>query len=503
MLLFLPHIVLGAALVFLAASNLFQRGFRSSWLLAVSASALAFMSLLFLRLRLPLSLSFSAWWAGEGLVSSITFLLDEISWQIAFIAAGLVLALFMMEVEGAMSAPWLNWAVNLALATASLFALLSGDLLTFAFFWTLVDLVASFAVFRFTPKPEERRAALSVLPANISASFLLLIAWVVMSSSNHFGSFLMLVSAALRLGVFSSQRVSGFDSIQLRYLRTLPMASVLALLSRPITLDGIWLIGLLVALLLLAVFIVLQSNQREVPGGGNPTLERGFAALALMAAAIGQPTIALAFGLITLVVGSLLVLAKSSGRWRGPLVVAFLLSLSALPYTVISPDSNFSLISLVFLPIHAALISGWSRSALGEMPDMPVGEPWMRVIRALGLVLIPVILALLPLGIAPKSLTPTEAIWWPAIAVIAMAAIFFVASRGDSRQDRISRSLITAVEPVASLRWLHTSIDWMLTALGWVLRMTNRVLEGQAGVLWALLLITLLLSVASQYAFGG
>lgn len=71
MLLFIPQIILSSALVILIAGNLFQRNFRSSWLLTMSSAGLALASLVFLRFRLPLSLSFSAWWAGEGLVLSL------------------------------------------------------------------------------------------------------------------------------------------------------------------------------------------------------------------------------------------------------------------------------------------------------------------------------------------------------------------------------------------------------------------------------------------------
>jgi hypothetical protein len=54
-----------------------------------------------------------------------------------------------------------------------------------------------------------------------------------------------------------------------------------------------------------------------------------------------------------------------------------------------------------------------------------------------------------------------------------------------------------------STGWLKAIGLVILNTLDWILRMMNRVLEGQAGILWALLLIALLLSVASQFALGG
>lgn len=503
MSLFLPQIILGTAFLILLGGNLFQRDFRSSWLLAVSGAGLSFASLFFLRFRLPLSSGFSAWWAGEGLVSSISFLLDGVSWQIALVSAGLVLSFFLTEVRHAMSAPWLNWAVNLALGISSLLAVFSADLLTLAFFWILIDLVTTLAWLRFVTRPEERWVALNFLLANIAASFLLLSAWILLGFSSQFGNLLTIVSTILRLGVISSSPASRLDSNQTSYLRLLPMASVLVLLSRPLALEGVTLIAMLAFLLPLAFFNALRVNQPADVGQGVQFVERGFATLTVMAAAVGQPTIALSLGLVTLVVGSLLSLAKSVRSWRWPIILVTVFFLCGLPFATIEATSRTALILLVFLPVYAALVSGWARSALGEAPEVPVNEPWMGVIRTLGLLIIPSIFGLLAIGLAPAPSNPIQTVWWPGIALIALTALIFFAGRRASRLLHVSQSLIASIESVVFSRWLPTAFEWILGALGWVLRMMNRVLEGQAGVLWALLLIALLLSLASQFALGG
>jgi hypothetical protein len=501
MLLFLPQIILGATLLILLASNLSQRGFRSSWLFTVTGAGLAFASLIFLRLRLPLAQSFSAWWAGEGLVSSISFLLDNASWQIAFVVCGLVLVFFLSEVQRAISAPWLNWAVNLALGVVSLLAVFSGDLLTLAFFWILVDVFTGLALYRFVDKADGRRIALGFLPANVAASFILLAAWILVGYSAQLSNLLAIIAASLRLGIFSVSQANSLDSNQASYLRLLPGASVLVLLARPLALEGFPQSVLLLLLLLPALFVAVnlqQSDERQ----SLPLFERGMAALAVAAAAIGQPAIALAFGLVLLTGGSLLSLAREARRWRWPVVAVSAVLFSASPFLATDPDSNIPIVFFGFLITYAALIAGWIWFALPAAAQPAATEPWMRVVSILGLLLIPLLFVLLSLGLAPGPSDPTEIVWVPAIALIVLAGIIFLIAQRSLRFSFIPPSLASFASSVASIRWLQAAFDWILDALRWVLRIMSRLLEGQAGVLWAMLLIVLLLSLASQLALG-
>lgn len=502
MLLFAPHIILSAVLVILLASNLFQRGFRSSWLLAMSGAGLAFAGLFFLRLRLPLSLDFSAWWAGEGLIASINFVLDGVSWQIALIAGGLVLAFFLAEVQRAMSAPWVNWALNLALAIACLFAVLAGDLLTLAFFWIVVDLIAALNIYRAVDKAQERRAALGFLPANITAGFLLLAAWVSAGYSGSGSNLLALTGVALRLGVFSSRPASAETPDQLSTLRLLPASAALVLLARPLELQGLSQTAALVFLLLPALLIAFRLNQRDESAHAD-FLARGFASIAIAAAAVGQPGVALAFGLLVLVAGSLLSLARFAGRWRFPVIAASVVLFSVFPFLSISTDSDPVWFSLAYIVIAAAMIAGWMRAAFAQGPASLAGEPWMRVLQGIGLVLVPLSFVLLAGGLAPDPAFPAEPAWALAIVMLVLAAALHFASRRLAARFVVPQRLAVLLETVISMRWLQTLFDWALGALGWVLRMMSRVLEGQAGVLWALLLIVLLISLASQFALGG
>jgi hypothetical protein len=501
MLQFLPIAILGATLLGLLASNLFQRGFRSSWALTTSGSALAFAGLIFLRLRLPQTTSFSAWWAGEGLVSSISFSLDEISWQIALVVGGLILALYLSEVDRAMSAPWLDWVVNLALGVACLFAVFSGDLLTLSFIWILVDAFTMIAIIRLVDKADERKDALAFLPTNITASFLLMAAWIFSGYAGQLSSLVAIVAASLRLGIFASTRATNMNEPLASYLRLLPIASVFVLLSRSFSLEGFPQTVVLILLLLPALLIAYQLNQQsaKLPG---PSFERGFGILAIASAVIGQPIVALGFGLIALVSNNLFALARFASRWRWLGVAASVVLFSFLPFLSVSGNKESPVLFFVFLVIEAALLSGWARNALNEDFKSFTGEPWMRVIGALGLLVVPMIYVALAIGLAPSPSLEPEVGWLHATIVIVLSLGFFFAGRRAVSSFMVPTRLAGLVESVVSMRWIELTFESVFAALRWILRLISRVLEGQAGVLWALLLIVLLISLASQFALG-
>jgi hypothetical protein len=507
MLLFLPHLILGATLLILITSNTFQRGFRSGWLLTALGTGLALASLIFLRFRLPITLDSSAWWAGEGLVSSISFSLDAVSWQLALIVCSLALSFFLLQVHKAVNEPWLNWALSLALAASSLLALVANDLLTFAFLWTLVDAINAICFLVLVKNQTERSDGLNFLLPNVVATFLLLAASVLVGYGGNAATLLILIAAALRLELFTPLlRETQLDqqSVGENVLRLLPKASVFVLIARLTAISGpIFFVALILIFLFALINIShwLQKNNHS----GIEYFERGVAALALLASTLGQPGAVLAFGLLTLIGGSVLYLAQNASRFRWLVIAPTVLILVGLPFKQIIPlsETGSGLRAIFFLPLQALLVAGWMRKVPLSSQEEPSGEPWMRSIRWLGLFVIPVIFLVFIL-VSPRSLTEeTEFIWWPAVGVLILTLLFTFFLQRSQPKFNLPVNWSNFFKAVFSMVWLKTIASAILSSLDWILRMTNHILEGQAGILWALLLIALLLSVASQFVLGG
>ena len=234
MLLFLPVVLLVLTLGALGANM--QRGFRSSWLLALAGASLAWVSLLFLRFQLPLTVNLPFWWAGEGLEYPLIFVMDNLSWSLAFTACSLLVAALLGQVREAVMASWVTWAPGLTITSAGLLAALSGDLLTFLFTWTLLDLLVIALQISGLRRAEERQRVLQQVSVLFIGTFVLFAAWIFSFYGQELAAILSFVSVSLRLGLWTP-RPTGSSPAALRkdlasVILLVPLAASLALLVR-------------------------------------------------------------------------------------------------------------------------------------------------------------------------------------------------------------------------------------------------------------------------------
>jgi hypothetical protein len=507
-LLFIPVILLVFTLLALAGSNL-QRGFRSNWLLALGGSALALLSFLVLRFQLPLQAELAAWSVDDSLANSATFVLDDRSWPLALIVAALLIAALLGQVRDAMSARWLSWAPVLVAAAASLLAALSGDLLTFAFTLVLLDILVFVQLSIQLPSAAERQAALNLVPLSLLSFIILLGAWTLSFYGAQLVGILVFLAVSARLGLWTPRLVLE-TQLSLRrdlglMLRLAPLAPAIALAAHSEAITSSLPHSLALGLLFVptAFFAVRWfSAEKE-----DVSFELGFAALVLAASASGAPYAALAFGLAALAGRAMMELAQRTDRWR-PLAAAIGVALLAgLAFTAAQAASTFyadpaSPLVYAFLPMHALLLAGWARRALRPQSLPLPPEPWMRSIEWVGLSIVPVVYVVLGLGGLPFFASqPLSVSWWPPAAVLGLAAVAFFAfrTRRLDMQPRVARVL----DAFFSLDWLQMVITRVVQAISWVFYFGGRLLEGNAGVLWAILLVVLMLSLIAQFAFTG
>lgn len=504
MLLLLPLLALIAGLFALMFSNL-RRPLRSSWLVAVGIAAIALLTLIFLRFQLPISISFAGWWVGEGLEFSSVLVLDPASWILAFTVTTLLLSSLLNEVSQAMTAKWALWAKGLALTTVTLFAIFSGDLLAFAFSLTLLDIVVFVLIVSESGIWPRGQEAVVRLITNLVGNMLLLGAWALPDFERDAIAALILVAAALRLGLLLRPMFNAAKTEMSDLFRLAPLAPALALLTRAQTMSGPVLIATHLFLLLPVVYSALKHlSSKEDEAGTYWTL--GFGALALAAAAQGSAFSVLAFGLILLFGDALLHAVQTfvSKRitWIAAIVGALLFA--GLPLTASFPAADFytgpaSFLAYAFLPVQALLLFGWARRASVLIVSERAPESWMRTVQLISKISLPVVFIFFGLGTAP-SFPPddlTLAWWWGAIVVTLVALFGFLAPR-----VRMRAPMVAAIESALSLRWLGSVGRRGSAGLTAALTFVSFILEGPAGVLWALLLIALLLSVVAQAGLG-
>lgn len=509
MLLFLPVILLVLTLGALGASNL-QRGFRSSWLLALAGASLAWVSLLFLRFQLPLTVSFPFWWAGEGLEYSVTFVLDSLSWPLAFAASSLLVATLLGQVREAVMTSWVTWAPGLAITGAALLAVLSGDFLTFLFTWTLLDALVTALQLSGLRRAEERLDVLQKVPILFLGTFILLAAWMFSFYGEELAAILIFVSASLRLGLWTP-RLNWRSPAAVRkdiasLILLVPLAATLALLVRSSAIaeparTTFMLLALLPAAYAAGLWL-LKADEDQ-----THLWVLGQASLAAAAALGGQGLAALAFSLLLLLGQGLLPIVQQVPRFRFLISSAAFVLLCGLPLTAgywgTGIYANWaSPLIFAFLPIQAGLLAGWLRRAL-QTPEEPLPpEPWMRTIQWLGYATLPLVFIFFGTGLLPSFATEDPSLsWWPAAATFAGAALLYFLFARSNRQLHPRAQFV--FDWIFSMRWLQVLVNSLTKALSWSLGFLSSLLEGNAGVLWALLFMALLLSLAGQYGLGS
>jgi len=505
MLLFLPVAILLVTLLALSLSNL-QRGFRSNWLLALGGSLLAWVSLLFLRLQLPLHSSFSFWWVGEGLEYSATFVLDDVSWPLAFAVSSMLVALLLGRVREAMTAPWFAWAPTLAIGAASLLTLPAGDPLTFLFTWTFLD-VLGFVFLLFEPKSgEERQKVVQKLAISLLGMGLLFAAWMFAFYGQELTNTLIFLSTTLRLGLWAPYlRMGSYSGLHQSASSLLLLAPSLVLLARSGTMAEPMRSTLLLLTLLPAAYAA--GNWVLNTSANRPSFwDLGMAALVAAAALGGHGQTAVAFSLVLLLGQGMLLPVQHASRFRVVMAVLVLLLLSGFPYTAGYWGGKIyvnwaSPLVFTFLAIQAAMLAGWLRRALEPSLEPLSPETWMRTIQWLGLTLVPLAFIFLGLGLLPSFAPQAPIPWWPALVVLAGSAIFFFLAR--LRRPTLASRIQLALDWLFSLRWLKLVGNLLSRMLSWGLSFFNGLLEGPAGVLWALLFVAILLSLAAQYGMGS
>ncbi len=214
---------------------------------------------------------------------------------------------------------------------------------------------------------------------------------------------------------------------------------------------------------------------------------------------LGQPQAALGWGIGGILAGSLIFLFSPLERWYRFFALLGVWVISGAPFTPLA-RAEFTRaaralpILVVFVIAHAGLVIGYVRQALRTRVTAAAVERWVHVIFPFGLVLL--VLVSTVITIWPWSGEPaTASVWWPGIAAIFLAAgaSLWVMPRSDLEQAR------------HGIGSLDRAVGWILLGARNAYRSMHRlilfltaVLEGEGGLIWALLLLTLLISLLAQ-----
>jgi hypothetical protein len=295
-------------------------------------------------------------------------------------------------------------------------------------------------------------------------------------------------------------------------VRLVPAAASLAYLAR-LTSAGlttlqeqILLVVTGIAALLASLSWLLARNELD----GRPFWISSMAALAIASTLRGQPVASQAWGVALLFSGGLIFLTSARPRLLIPVLALGLLGFSTLPFTPAWDGARlysapFNPVIILFLVSHVLLLTGYIRHMIQPGESLAGVERWILAIYPLGLVLLP--LTHFVVGgwgwvqiIQETGFTVNFLRLWPGFLVAALT--IFLVLRGR-RSLLIPSELEPGLKTALSMGWLYRGLWGVYDALGRLLDGVSRLLEGEGGVLWALLILALLLAIFIQTAPGG
>lgn len=423
---------------------------------------------------------------------------------------------------------WLFWILALVLSGIGLLAVTAGNLLTVLLAWVAMDLIEVAILIGHTLKSESRERATIVFSAKLGGTLLLITAGLVLWSTKGSLDFtaipstariLIILAAAVRLGVLppmiphTHRIVLRQDLATMLYL--VPASACCILLVRvastgavgkitPILVGLTTVIGMITAILWLTAADEIRGRQYWLVAG---------ACLAVLSALLGQPAACLAWSIAILLSGGLVFSFSLRHRYLIPIVILGIFNLSTLPFSPTwqtaslfhSPQGITSvrvldiLFSMLFVFIQATLLAGFIRHLIrgffshDEGTSMHI-EKWVWVLYPIGLVIIIIAHLLLGWYLLPdlRGLPYTDWIIGPLTLVTSVLIIYGTYRFVDllnSMQQLADSSLFKGA---FSNEWLF-NLTWRVYRLvGRASNLLSTILEGDGGILWALVLFALI-----------
>jgi hypothetical protein len=531
----LPILLLLVIPGILAVVHLFKPGFRFSWLIMVSTSLLAWLMVMLTRLGLPYRVRLGTWEPAAIFSETLNLKVDETSWPFMLAIASLTLAVLLTAVVrqpagAARLGAWRGWAACLVMAALGMLAVMVGNLLTLLMAWTALDLVELFIRLAGVSRPaDSERVIIGYTSRVISLLLVMVISATALATPLGQGfkflssqaSLLLLVAAGLRLGALplnlplaeTRPARRGLDA-QISFI---PAAAALVVLVQAA--PAIETSNLLTVLLILACIAALYGGLAWASARdafhGQPYWIVGMAGLAILSALVRQSAASLAWGLALLLPGSLVSLYSLPNRRLLPLLALGLMGITALPftpawqgvrlYTASGGGRAFEAWWVPALLAQALFVVGYIRHSLQPASSETPPERWIWFVYPWGLALLPLAqIIILIFGIPglrnDLGAFPSLAQSWPSLASLALAAPLVLWLRSSRRP---SERLVAILRKTFSFSWLYRILWAVYRFAGRLGSLGERIFEGDGGILWTILLLTLLLVLLVQIGAGA
>lgn len=510
-----------------------ERGTGFAWLTAVVLTLITWGGVLWIHWQELPVVELAPWqpFDLEG-ADQIGFGWDGVSWPLGFGLVSLLVCLLLTAPARMQhrSGP-LTWSANLVITSLGLFAVLAVSPMAAVLAWTLLDITELVLILR---KADIQKSALQTVAAfSVRIGGTLLMLWAMIQAHSaglgltytnipESSGIFLLLAAGLRLGVLPLNLPNPAElplqrglATNLRMTAQVSSLAVLARLPAGVISDS-WAQVLMILTALVTFYGAVMWATAEDEASGRQYWSLTLAGFAFAATLRGNSQAVLTWGVVLMISGSMITFYTARSKGLVFLPVLGLLGLVGLPYTPAAAgvsgfvSSPFHVWDIVFLLNLAILNAGYLRLSLLSADSLNELERWMLGVYPLGLIW-PVISGwLIAILSRPGGLTAGN--WWASLVsfLLALPAFWYLRFVKLSPQGahfaggKIQKAVSvfkSAVSPVLTLSWLIRFLRFLFRGLQRLIDLITRMLEGEGGVLWALLLVLLLLTVLAGGGF--
>jgi len=508
---------------------LIRKKFPFFWLIAVVGSITSWLLVLLNGFQIPQNVVIYKWSTLGILSDSLVLTIDQVSWPLSLALETLVLTMILTSAAGIQSIDWRALAVSLSMTAIGILSVLAGNPLSLLIGWVAVDMVEAAILLFQVDKNEIRQRVVISFGTRIAGVICLLFSMLLSKTSGSPLTFTtitpqiciyLLLAVGLRLGVLplhtpffqEAPKRQGLGTI----LRLVPASISLVLLVRIATvgIQAIFVPYLFVLTILAAVYGGWRWAKAADELSGRPYWILCTASFAATAAIRSQPTTTLAWALICLFCGGMLFFTSIRHRNLLPIMLLGILGVTNLPFSQswngtglyaypILPGApshayqfnrldTYILFAFPFLFAQAILLAGYARHSLRIVESKINLERWVWVIYPIGLTLLPIIHSILSWRYKSSWEDMPLSAWWSGFVVCGLGILIWSWIKKDQTvpfffvflQDRIFR-----------INWIYQLIRFVSRMIGGIFNIFSNILEGEAGILWALVLFALVFTI--------
>lgn len=507
--------------IILAGFIMGKRGVRTAyiWMLLTFVSFIAWLILIIVSQEKTTPLILSNWFEFGNSIVNLRFVLNSQTWILAISLLGFNLSFLLTSIARLnIKIDLINWLFQIALTMFSFMAVVAGDLWTVVLIWTLLDIldIVYHQIYNKEGISYFRKARIKFL-----GSILLIWNISVLSRTeinpllNGFVSITdstLFLSALLHSGIFPfesdskiysttnssklldlSFRVANF-LISFAFIYNLPIPSISFLL--------LFIIKIVLYIVIFYSLIRWALNQNYENSLNFLLLgEAGIFSLLYISGGANY----LIYSLAILPLSVLwLGLFSHSGKALMIFPVMSIFFISGLPLSInaygprafIGPE--FSINQLIIIFAKCLFLFGYLNQAFQKKEELISIEKWYQAIYLIGL-FIPLVTIV---GIITRSFNSIDDeidLWWIGILVVASTLIGYGYLKRSNNFEKIIQSNLVQgnkfLWKILNLGWLFDLAKIIETQIKSIVNGISKLLEGEGGILWAIVLLLLVFSV--------